>query len=54
MFVMRTKGRERYAGQGAAKDKFVAIVKELVQAPKLADLQENERGYSYLLHPNAK
>lgn len=49
--VMKAKGREKFCGHGAARDKFVALVKELVPTARTADLQESSKGYSYLLTP---
>lgn len=52
MLVMKAKGREKFCGHGAARDKFVALVQELVPTARITDLQESSKGYSYLLYPS--
>jgi translation initiation factor IF-3 len=50
---MVVRGRERYVGRGAAKDKFIAFVKEFNPTLRVSDVSENERGYNTVVHPSS-
>lgn len=53
--TMRLSGRERYVGQGTvAREKFLAIVKELNPAVNPKDVKESGSGFTYLLSPSGK
>ena len=52
LVFMAIKGRERYVGRGAAKDKFIGFVKEFYPNLRVSDVSENEKGYSTLVSPS--
>lgn len=52
LVAMQIKGRERYVGQGTAREKYIGIVKEFCPTLKSSDIQESKDGYSYLVHPH--
>jgi translation initiation factor IF-3 len=54
LVVMEVRGRERYVDRGAAKEKFIAFVKQFNPNFRVGDVSENERGYNTLVTPSGK
>ena len=51
---MNVHGRERFVNQGAAKEKFLTVVREFTPTIAPDDISENEKGFNVTLHPTQK
>lgn len=54
LIAMHLSGREKYVAKGtAARDKFLAIVKEFSPQVKPSDIKEAGKGFSFVLYPSS-
>jgi translation initiation factor IF-3 len=51
LIFMAVRGRERYVGDKSAQEKFASFVREFAPTLKATDIQENGKGYSFVVHP---